>query len=218
MDSDSFWKEGWVYTRVQNRVAFVHDGRFLLFILTNSVLAVFFCRILVGDNSITNQEVSYFCLFYFVGEVVLDTQLTVTNDKNCKISSIRPIAVSVSENAKFLVKGFNMSRSTRYSFCIRITHHITWALIKTLFGLVYRYVQSFYTLRFRLLCALEGMYLVQQSCSELMDGYGSLSECEKGQSLSFPCSIPNVMGRGFIEVTSCPLRYLKMGFRCCSLH
>lgn len=123
MDSDSFWKEGWVYTRVQNRVAFVHDG-----------------------------------------EIVLDTQLSVTNDKNCKISSIRPIAVSVSENAKFLVKGFNMSRSTR------------------------------------LLCALEGMYLVQQNCSELMDGYGSLSECEKGQSLSFPCSIPDIMGRGFIEV------------------
>ncbi|KAL8100492.1 squamosa promoter-binding-like protein 1 isoform X2 [Apium graveolens] len=123
MDSDSFWKEGWVYTRVQNRLAFVHDG-----------------------------------------EVVLDTQLRVRNDKNCKISSIRPIAVTVSENAKFLVKGFNMSRSTR------------------------------------LLCALEGMYLGQQSCSELMDEYASLSECDKVQSLSFPCSIPDVMGRGFIEV------------------
>ncbi|XP_063937983.1 squamosa promoter-binding-like protein 1 isoform X2 [Daucus carota subsp. sativus] len=123
LDSDSFWKEGWIYTRVQNRVAFVHDG-----------------------------------------EVVLDTQLTVTNDKNCNISSIRPIAVTVSENANFLVKGSNMSQSTR------------------------------------ILCALEGMYLVQQSCSELMDGCGSLSESDKGQSLSFPCSIPNVMGRGFIEV------------------
>lgn len=104
---------------------------------------IFFCRILVGDNSTNNQEVSYFCLFYLVGEVVLDTQLTVTNDKNCKISSIRPIAVTVSENAKFLVKGFNMSRSTRYSNCIHMTHHTTWALSKTLFSLVYRYVQSF---------------------------------------------------------------------------
>lgn len=114
--------------------------------MTNYVLDDFFCRVLVGDNSKNNQEVSYFCLFYLVGEVVLDTQLTATNDINCKISSIRPIAVTVSENAKFLVKGFNMSRSTRYSNSIHMTHDTTWALSKTLFSVGYRYVQSFFIL------------------------------------------------------------------------
>lgn len=103
-----------------------------------------------------------------------------------------------------------MSQSTRYNFCVRMPHHTTWAWSEILFGLVYKYGQNSFC--YRILCALEGMYLVQQSCSELMDGCGSLSESDKGQSLSFPCSIPNVMGRGFIEVMSCLLHSAKKGF------
>ncbi|MEI4867051.1 hypothetical protein, partial [Klebsiella pneumoniae] len=93
------------------------------------------------------------------------------NEKSCKILSVKPIAVSVSERAQFLVKGFSIFGSTT-----------------------------------RLLCALEGKYLVQQNCSGLMDGAGSLTDHEEVQSISFPCSIPDVIGRGFIEVEDHTLR------------
>ncbi|KAM7487994.1 hypothetical protein LguiB_025478 [Lonicera macranthoides] len=119
--SDSFWKTGWIYARVRNRVAFAYNG-----------------------------------------QVVLDTSLK--SDQSCRILSIKPIAVSISEGAQFLVKGVNLSQSTT-----------------------------------RLLCALEGKYLFQQSCLD-MEGAGSLVEHEEVQSLSFPCCTPNVTGRGFIEV------------------
>ncbi|XP_021756978.1 squamosa promoter-binding-like protein 1 [Chenopodium quinoa] len=49
----------------------------------------------------------------------------------------------------------------------------------------------------RLLCAIEGRYLVQDSCYSLVE---STAEQDEVQSLSFHCSIPNVVGRGFIEV------------------
>lgn len=53
---------------------------------------------------------------YTSGQVVLDTPLPVKNHQSCRIASIKPIAVTVSEDAQFVVKGFNLSRSTaRYS-------------------------------------------------------------------------------------------------------
>lgn len=64
-----------------------------------------------------------------------------------------------------------------------------------------------HVLLFRLLCALEGKYLVQQDSSSLMDGAASFTDNEEIQSISFPCSIPDVIGRGFIEVTSLPFLF-----------
>ncbi|MCD7462848.1 hypothetical protein HAX54_049464 [Datura stramonium] len=122
--SDSFWRTGWVYTRLQHRVAFT-----------------------------------------FNGQVVLDTPLSVTSHRSCRISIVKPLAASFSEKVQFLVKGFNLSQPTT-----------------------------------RLLCALEGKYLVQGSCTDMMGGVDSYIEHEEIQSLSFPCLMPNIAGRGFIEV------------------
>ncbi|THG02205.1 hypothetical protein TEA_004550 [Camellia sinensis var. sinensis] len=122
--NDSFWRTGWMYTRVQQRVAFIYDG-----------------------------------------QVVLDTLLPLKSHKNSRILSIKPVAVSFSERTQFLVKGFNLSQSTT-----------------------------------RLLCALEGKYLVQESCSDMMEGVDTFVDGNEIQCLSFSCSIPNVSGRGFIEV------------------
>lgn len=123
MSEDSFWRTGWVYTRVQNRLAFIYSG-----------------------------------------QVVLDTPLPFKSH-NCRISSIKPIAVPVSEQAQFVVKGFNLAGSAT-----------------------------------RLLCALEGRYLVQETCYELTEGTDTFIEHDDLQCLSFPCSVPNISGRGFIEV------------------
>lgn len=122
--NDSFWRTGWVYTRVQHRVAFLYSG-----------------------------------------QVVLDTLLPRESHKNCRILGIKPVAVPFSERAQFIVKGFNLSRSTT-----------------------------------RLFCALEGKYLLQGSCDDMMEGGDMLVDHDKIQCLSFSCSIPNVNGRGFIEV------------------
>ncbi|KAK8704114.1 hypothetical protein V6N13_047747 [Hibiscus sabdariffa] len=103
--------------------------------------------------------------FIFNGRVVLDAPLPLKCNTNCRISSIRPIAVSVTETARFVVKGFNLSRSST-----------------------------------RLLCAVEGKYLVQETCYDLMEVVDPINEQDKLQNLCFPCSIPNVSGRGFIEV------------------
>ena len=47
---------------------------------------------------------------------MLDTPLPVKNNQSCRISSIKPIAVIVSEGVQFEVKGHNLTRSTaRYS-------------------------------------------------------------------------------------------------------
>ncbi|XP_059289449.1 squamosa promoter-binding-like protein 1 [Lycium ferocissimum] len=122
--ADSFWKTGWIYTRVQHRVAFI-----------------------------------------FNGQVVLDTPLPVKSHRSCRLSIIKPLAASFSKEVQFLVKGFNLSQPTT-----------------------------------RLLCALEGKYLVHGSCTDMMGGVDSYIEHEEMQSLSFPCLMPNIAGRGFIEV------------------
>ncbi|KAB9584445.1 hypothetical protein FH972_027047 [Carpinus fangiana] len=98
-------------------------------------------------------------------QVVLDTPLPLKSHKSCRISSIKPIAVSISERVQFVIKVFNLSRSSA-----------------------------------RLHCAHEGKYLVQETCYDLMDGADTTTEHGELQCISFPCSIPNVTGRGFIEV------------------
>jgi hypothetical protein len=103
--------------------------------------------------------------FMYNGQVVLDTPLPLKNHKSCRISSIKPIAVSVSERVQFVVKGCNLFRSSA-----------------------------------RLLCALEGKYLIQETCYDLMDSADTAIEHDELQCLSFTCPIPNVTGRGFIEV------------------
>ncbi|XP_057958991.1 squamosa promoter-binding-like protein 1 isoform X2 [Malania oleifera] len=107
------------------------------------------------------HHVSFIC----DGQVVLDTPLPLKNLNNCRILSIKPIAVPVYERAQFVVKCFNLAWSTT-----------------------------------RLLCALEGKYLVQETCYDLMEAADAFAEHDEIQCLSFPCSIPNVTGRGFIEV------------------
>ncbi|KAL0368149.1 UNVERIFIED_CONTAM: Squamosa promoter-binding-like protein 1 [Sesamum calycinum] len=52
----------------------------------------------------------------------------------------------------------------------------------------------------RLLCALEGNYLVQENCADTTGAADSFVEYEEIQCLRFSCFIPNIVGRGFIEV------------------
>ncbi|CAL5425840.1 unnamed protein product [Camellia sinensis] len=93
--------------------------------------------------------------FMYNGQVVAETSLPLKNDNCSAILSVKPIAVSISERAQFLVKGFNLKRPST-----------------------------------RLLCALEGNYLVEEATDELV---------EDVDILNFSCSIPAVTGRGFIE-------------------
>lgn len=123
--SNSFWRTGWVYTRVLDHVAFSCNG-----------------------------------------QIVLNAALPHKLHRNSSILSIKPIAVSASDNTQFSVKGFNILRSTS-----------------------------------RMLCVLEGSYLIQTSCSDLLNGTDSLIKHEDIQSLTFSCSVPNnISGRGFIEI------------------
>ncbi|OVA16667.1 Transcription factor [Macleaya cordata] len=124
VSDDPFWRRGWVYARVQHRIAFI-----------------------------------------FQGQVVLDMPLPRKEHNDCKISSITPLALSVSESTQFIVKGFNLFRPTT-----------------------------------RLLCALDGKYLVQEVVSDLVEGSDTFEEDDELQCLSFTCSVPDVTGRGFIEV------------------
>ncbi|KAE8724212.1 Squamosa promoter-binding protein, putative isoform 2 [Hibiscus syriacus] len=143
VSDDSFWKTGWVYARVQHSVALIFN-----------VLSV----------DIVERK-AHVLSTYAAGRVVLDVPLPPKTHTTCRISSIRPIAVPVTENARFVVKGFNLNRSST-----------------------------------RLLCAFEGKYLVQETCYDLMEAVDPINERDKLQKLCFPCSIPNVSGRGFIEV------------------
>ncbi|XP_027362021.1 squamosa promoter-binding-like protein 1 isoform X2 [Abrus precatorius] len=122
--NDSFWRTGWVYTRVRHSVAFLYNG-----------------------------------------QVVLDVPLRLKSPQSSKILCIKPLAVSQTASVQFIVKGFNLFQSNT-----------------------------------RLLCSLEGKYLVQDSCYNLIDGTNTAIEHHELQRLSFSCHIPNVTGRGFIEV------------------
>ncbi|KAJ4968128.1 hypothetical protein NE237_014829 [Protea cynaroides] len=103
--------------------------------------------------------------FIYNGQVVLDTSFPLKIQNCCRITSILPIAASMSEKTQFIVKGFNLSQPTT-----------------------------------RLLCALEGKYLVEEDTNDLVVGTVTTKEHVELQSLSFCCSIPDVIGRGFIEV------------------
>ncbi|KZV33652.1 squamosa promoter-binding-like protein 1-like [Dorcoceras hygrometricum] len=122
--NDSFWKTGWIYSRVQNHISFVYDG-----------------------------------------QVVLDTPSHLKNHQGCRISSISPIAVCASESVQFFVKGSNFSLVTS-----------------------------------RLLCTIDGKYLAQENCGARTGSAESFMEHDEIQSLNFSCTIPNIVGRGFIEV------------------
>lgn len=52
----------------------------------------------------------------------------------------------------------------------------------------------------RLLCALEGNYLVEEYTAESTDNLDNFEKHDELQSINFYCSIPAVNGRGFIEV------------------
>lgn len=52
----------------------------------------------------------------------------------------------------------------------------------------------------RLLCAVEGKYMVQEATHELLDDVNSFKELDELQCVNFSCSIPAVTGRGFIEI------------------
>ncbi|GER51744.1 squamosa promoter-binding protein [Striga asiatica] len=110
-------------------------------------------------------RVQHHVTFLYNGQPVLDTPLPVLHHRNCHISSIKPIAVTVSDTVKFSVKGFNLSRST-----------------------------------LRLLCTLEGNYLVQENFADTTRGADSFEEHDGMQSFNFSCVIPDIVGRGFIEV------------------
>ncbi|KAK4745296.1 hypothetical protein SAY87_011608 [Trapa incisa] len=98
------------------------------------------------------------------GQLVLDRLLPFRSINQSKILSISPIAVSASERAQFLVKGYDL-----------------------------------YNTASRLLCSLEGKYLFQEATQDLLDEDSEL------QSIKFSCSIPAVIGRGFIEIDDCGL-------------
>ncbi|XP_027164714.1 squamosa promoter-binding-like protein 1 [Coffea eugenioides] len=52
----------------------------------------------------------------------------------------------------------------------------------------------------RLLCALEGKYLAQERCADVIGGADLYIEHAEIQTLNFTCTVPDVTGRGFIEV------------------
>ncbi|ESW10549.1 hypothetical protein PHAVU_009G219200 [Phaseolus vulgaris] len=142
--NDSFWRTGWIYTRVQHSVAFLYNG-----------------------------------------QVVIDVPLRFKSPQNCQIFCVKPLAVSSSSCVQFIVKGFNLLLSNT-----------------------------------RLLCALEGKYLVQESCYDLVDADAAIGRHEL-QHLSFSCCIPNVAGRGFIEVednglSSCSFPFIVAEQEICS--
>ncbi|KAE9604599.1 hypothetical protein Lal_00010826 [Lupinus albus] len=72
----------------------------------------------------------------------------------------------------------------------------------------------------RLLCALEGKYLVQDSY-DFIDSSDTAVEHDEIQQVSFSCHIPNVTGRGFIEVednglSSCSFPFIVAEQEICS--
>ncbi|KAE8723234.1 Squamosa promoter-binding-like protein 12 [Hibiscus syriacus] len=52
----------------------------------------------------------------------------------------------------------------------------------------------------RLLCAVEGKYLIQEATNDLMDDNDDFKDQDDLECVTFSCSIPNVIGRGFIEI------------------
>lgn len=67
----------------------------------------------------------------------------------------------------------------------------------------------------RLMCALEGKYLVCEDAHESTDQYSE--ELDELQCIQFSCSVPVTNGRGFIEVlfsslTNCKQKKVVRGY------
>nr|AVV48326.1 squamosa promoter binding-like protein [Litchi chinensis] len=103
--------------------------------------------------------------FIYNGQVIVDTTLPLRSNNYSRILSVKPIAISASERAQFLVQGINLARPAT-----------------------------------RLLCAVEGKYMVQETTHELMNDVDSSKEHDELQCVNFSCSIPTVTGRGFMEI------------------
>lgn len=52
----------------------------------------------------------------------------------------------------------------------------------------------------RLLCAFEGDYILLESSLDSDENRTFHEECEETQVIGFSCSLPSVVGRGFVEV------------------
>ncbi|KAK7281383.1 hypothetical protein RIF29_09334 [Crotalaria pallida] len=129
-------------------------------------------------------RVQHSVAFLYNGQLVLDVPLHLKSVQNCQILCVKPLAVSASVSAQFIVKGFNL----------------------------------FHT---RLFCALEGKYLVQDNCYDLIDGADTAVKHDEVQQVSFSCHIPNMNGRGFIEVednglSSCSFPFIVAEQEICS--
>lgn len=75
------------------------------------VLSCYFATMLLCRRLINHCECSY-----SAGQVVVDTSLPFKSSNYSTILSVKPIAITSSERAQFVVKGFNLSRpSTRYA-------------------------------------------------------------------------------------------------------
>lgn len=155
---------------------------------------------------------------------MVDTSLPLGSNHYNKIVSVKPIAISATERAQFSVKGINLSQpDTRYSLCSYCSQHFSLHFVPQWLELI---LGSAYKIRFcyrivcfvtfvselygcflyswiyylRLLCAVEGKYLVQEATHELMDEKYDLKKQDELECVNFSCSIPAVTGRGFIEV------------------
>ena len=155
---------------------------------------------------------------------MVDTSLPLGSNHYNKILSVKPIAISATERAQFLVKGINLSQpATRYSLLFSCSQYFLCHFIPQWLELI---PGSVYKIRFcfpycmfcigfrcflfsllyswisypRLLCAVEGKYLVQEATHELIDDNDNFKEQDELQCVNFSCSIPTVTGRGFIEV------------------
>lgn len=70
----------------------------------------------------------------------------------------------------------------------------------------------------RLLCTLEGKILIQENCADMRGGSDSLIEHDEIQSFNFSCAVPDVIGRGFIEVVPLwHILFVRLLLNCISL-
>lgn len=108
VSDDSFWRTGWVYIRVQHQIAFIYNG------LSNLIKQCNYINVEIATFLVWTIQHSY-QIIYAAGQVVIDTSLPLGGNNSSKILSVKPIAISASERAQFLVKGINLTRpTTRY--------------------------------------------------------------------------------------------------------
>lgn len=78
-----------------------------------------------------------------------------------------------------------------YSLSFRILFKYMYFLVGLVYYLILKPI-------FRLMCALEGKYLVCEDAHESVDQ--NSKELDDLQCIQFSCSVPGANGRGFIEV------------------